>query len=939
MSTETHPPSPPPHPTGVHHHLSHRLSFRRLSRSRSQGSVTTESPQHPHRRSTSLQGLISRVMPSRREERGHTLRPDLQIEGSSHSDDLGAGFVPGLRLTHPSEKVKHDHDTLVTKVGVSSRSSRNRWGQSSGGDSAEATKANGHGRLSRFFGPPLKVVEKTKTKMAPRAEQRGESSQAYSLQTSSQHSAQAERHVVIVEPNEEPNPVMEEQGASKTQQVFEDEKESSKTQQVFGDEKESSKTQQVSEDEKESSKTQQVSEDEKETPKTQQVFVEKKESSKTRQMFKDKKGYPKTQQMFVEKKESSKTRQMFEDKKALREQRRALQESGDFLGVQGANPRTGYWDISDATSSTELSQTTDDEKNMLEVRARQTDDKRQFAKFEAAEAKHYTGRERVKSDGDLRKSERTERKELDAVLYQRRAPRWKAAENEWTSVTETALSPVEQSLAASPMRETASEDQIFPEVIAPLTIKKRMGTGKALNATILPVSGPTGKNPTHYVPQTPTKPRDYFSGLPATFSPFVCERSSSKTVEHAYKTSPKITISRKPVGSGDSRQKGNKSDETVLHDITKHKPAEQTSIQKEDSFKLLHDITKYPAADNQLHDNKHVEKSQPSETPKLVTAPAGASGCLSEQTSGQEPDSFLDHSHVENKVTANSSLSVSTKQVEVRQPLVQNQQSSNQGKRIIPLNLPPVYFKDPAAARMPQKSQPLSHPHPGVWAPPTIIDTEPDIFLSSTNTCTITTTGGIQKYHIPCQSHGPGETINDPTRHSPLRRTQSNIPLRTMYHLGTNTPQNNKLGSGFPTTPADIVISSEHKLDQTKQRTLNLCHLTSPEGERVEIQNIPTSISTSPLSPAKQRGAAARNAARERIAAARATPLATARSVSWQKKNATVAPNAAQATSLATRSCPCKQKQDEAVALNISRELIAAQALPPRRPEVPAKRS
>lgn len=291
---------------------------------------------------------------------------------------------PGLDTEGPSHTVKDDHDTPATKVGVSSWSSQNsRWGRSRRGDSSDTTQSNGYGRLSRIFGPPLKAIEKAKTKLAPRAEQKGESSQAYSLKSSLQHSAQAESHVVIVEPNGESNPIM----------------------------------------------------DEKESSKTHLVIVERNKESNP-----------------VMEKESSKTQQMFEQKKARREQRRALQESGDFLGVQGANPRTGYFDISDTTSSTELSQT-DDLKKCLEVRGRQIgDNQSQIEKFEAADAEHYTGIERAESDRDSRKRDTAEQKKLETKLYPSRLPRWKATENEWSSIVEPTLSPVEQSLAGSPLR-------------------------------------------------------------------------------------------------------------------------------------------------------------------------------------------------------------------------------------------------------------------------------------------------------------------------------------------------------------------------------------------------------------------------------------------------------------------------------------------------------
>jgi len=45
--------------------------------------------------------------------------------------------------------------------------------------------------------------------------------------------------------------------------------------------------------------------------------------------------------MSPEKEETSKNQKIFEDKRDQRQTRRLLRASGDFLGVQGANPRTG----------------------------------------------------------------------------------------------------------------------------------------------------------------------------------------------------------------------------------------------------------------------------------------------------------------------------------------------------------------------------------------------------------------------------------------------------------------------------------------------------------------------------------------------------------------------------------------------------------------------
>jgi hypothetical protein len=146
--------------------------------------------------------------------------------------------------------------------------------------------------------------------------------------------------------------------------------------------------------------------------------------------------------------EMTKAQQMFEDKKVRRQKRRSLRESGDFLGVQGANPRTGYWDASTGTSSSEPSQMSDETKRRLDEEARNVENQRR--KYEEAQSKHQAELSRVQTLRDYKKQEKAERKKLDLKLRQRRHGKWKLSENGWSSVAEPELSPIVQSLAGSP---------------------------------------------------------------------------------------------------------------------------------------------------------------------------------------------------------------------------------------------------------------------------------------------------------------------------------------------------------------------------------------------------------------------------------------------------------------------------------------------------------
>lgn len=148
--------------------------------------------------------------------------------------------------------------------------------------------------------------------------------------------------------------------------------------------------------------------------------------------------------------EATKTQQIFEDKKTRRENRRSLRDSGDFLGVQGANPRTGYWDVSTATSSSEPSQISAETRKRLDKEARDIEEKKRM--LDEAQMKHQQELQRVQILRDQKKRENAEKKRLELKARQRRYGKWRASENGWSSVAEPDLSPIVQSLIGSPIR-------------------------------------------------------------------------------------------------------------------------------------------------------------------------------------------------------------------------------------------------------------------------------------------------------------------------------------------------------------------------------------------------------------------------------------------------------------------------------------------------------
>lgn len=128
--------------------------------------------------------------------------------------------------------------------------------------------------------------------------------------------------------------------------------------------------------------------------------------------------------------------------------------------------------------------------------------------------------------------------------------------------------------------------------------------------------------------------------------------------------------------------------------------------------------------------------------------------------------------------------------------------------------------------------------------------------MLSTNMFITTTTGSDPRQHLSGQLDGQ-DTNEDRARVPSLQHKTSRMHLRVDSFQDNR--QRQQQSTSHQTHTADTVTSSVHQLEQTKERTARLCQMASPGGEKVELTNIPISISTS-LTPEKEKQAA-RNAA------------------------------------------------------------------------------
>jgi hypothetical protein len=343
---------------------------------------------------------------------------------------------------------------------------------------------------------------------------------------------------------------------------------------------------------------------------------------------------------------------------------------------------------------------------------------------------------------------------------------------------------------------------------------------------------PCAAEPTPYVNNTLLRQDDYF-GHRVVSSPLLRQRSDQATDISSFNSrSRTITTPRKPVGSPSHRCNEESSD-TIVHNNSS--------------------ITPVPIQPAPPHRPQQPQISSFSDMGRAVleqnschTPPEKQDPFLGKEALSSEPAD----PH-ERKATVISFRSASTRQVAIRPPLAQ----SHSAQHIISLNkLALVSLKDPIAARIPSSYQTPKGPL-STWAPPTIIKTKPDRPTSSINTSTIITTGCAPLQRLLGQLDGASGIRNDTlSRRQCLQQMSSQIPLRTCSHQRSKPSEMQRTLSQIH--PVNIGISSEHQLNLTKQRSVRLCQISSLGGDRMELKSIPISISTSPLSPEKQKEAA-----------------------------------------------------------------------------------
>ncbi|KAJ3574841.1 hypothetical protein NPX13_g4229 [Xylaria arbuscula] len=143
-------------------------------------------------------------------------------------------------------------------------------------------------------------------------------------------------------------------------------------------------------------------------------------------------------------------------KEAIRRNRRSLKESGDWLGVQGADPCSGEFAVLTPTSTLSSDATTPSARlRLAQLSERQ---KGAVAAYEKARLEEQEETERIMlQKGRLKLEKMEQAKEERRQSQQEKFPTWSKHRRRWSSVAEPGLSPIPQSIKSNKIDGSSSE--------------------------------------------------------------------------------------------------------------------------------------------------------------------------------------------------------------------------------------------------------------------------------------------------------------------------------------------------------------------------------------------------------------------------------------------------------------------------------------------------
>ncbi|KAI0152349.1 hypothetical protein F4776DRAFT_659275 [Hypoxylon sp. NC0597] len=152
---------------------------------------------------------------------------------------------------------------------------------------------------------------------------------------------------------------------------------------------------------------------------------------------------------------------LLKSKEETRRNRRSLKESGDWLGVQGADPYSGEYTVLTPTDTLSSDTTPSSTRSKLAGLAR----KRKAAKLEYEQIRLAEEREKEKAslDREQAKLNKIERVKED-LRRQQQFTKWSQHKRQWSSAAEPNLSPIAQSLDSVALGSSEDSSLLFPEM-------------------------------------------------------------------------------------------------------------------------------------------------------------------------------------------------------------------------------------------------------------------------------------------------------------------------------------------------------------------------------------------------------------------------------------------------------------------------------------------
>ncbi|KAI2637053.1 hypothetical protein GGS26DRAFT_468198 [Hypomontagnella submonticulosa] len=150
--------------------------------------------------------------------------------------------------------------------------------------------------------------------------------------------------------------------------------------------------------------------------------------------------------------------ELVKSKEEARRNRRSLKESGDWLGVQGADPYSGQYSVLTPTDTVSSETTNTSTRSKLAELAR----KRKTARLEYEQLRLLEEQEKDKAklDREQAKLDKIERVK-EELRRQQQFAKWSQHKRQWSSAAEPSLSPIAQSLDSVALGSSETSSLLF----------------------------------------------------------------------------------------------------------------------------------------------------------------------------------------------------------------------------------------------------------------------------------------------------------------------------------------------------------------------------------------------------------------------------------------------------------------------------------------------